>query len=124
MVQTSWIFEALSVGKKFSVLNENIMAIKANNTGGYKLFQTFGSNLSCIINHYTTYLKMPNRVKCIINFNLLLSFFPQYVLLFKKERSSKFLEENPKKILNSLFNDNIWYYLFVFSNWFSWLSCL
>jgi abequosyltransferase len=113
LVQTSWIFETLISGKKFTVLNENIMAIKTNNTGGYKLFQTFCSDFNKIMNHYIAKAKMPKRFKTVINFNLLLSFFPQYILMFKKESKNKFLEENPKKILNIVYKYNFWYYVFI-----------
>ncbi len=114
LVQTNWIFEALLVGNKFILMNENVMAIKTNNTGGYKLFETFASHYDNILNYFIEQRKMPKSFKKIIQFNMLLTFFPQFIIQFRKEKDSKFIKESPQQIMNKVFKNNLWYYLFCY----------
>lgn len=108
-----WVLENLIRGKKFGLLNENVMAIRVNNTGGYKLFETFGKNMNDIMTYMKEERGMPNYIRRVINYNALLSFFPPYVLAFRKNASGKFHQESPRAILSAQYRSNLWYWIFV-----------
>ena len=113
LIHTSWILEALTTGSKFTVVNEKIFASKINNTGGYKLFETFSENFNKIINYFVEVRGMGIYLKRIIHFNLLLTFFPRFVLLFRIDMAHKFNDENPKNVLQKVYKNKIWYWLFL-----------
>ena len=52
LIHTCWIFEALITGSNFIVVNEKVFAAKTNNSGGYKLFETFSENFDKIIKYF------------------------------------------------------------------------
>ncbi len=115
LIHTCWIFEALILGSKFAVINEKAIAAKTNNTGGYKLFETFSENFNKIIQYYIIERGMNFNIKRKLQFNLLLSFFPQFILHNKDvNKNNTFINENPMLQLKLVFGNNIWYYLFVY----------
>lgn len=112
--QTAWYFSIMLNGKKFIKINEFCIAAKRNNSGGYSLFKVFSINFNELMDYFITHKNMPYKYKRVINFNLLLSFFPYYLLAFRKNNLGAFVKENPKEILFSVYKNNIWFYLFVY----------
>ena len=107
------ILALLNKGEKFASINEYVMACKTNNTGGYKLFETFSTNFNRILTYMNEKEGMPKYISRIINFNLLLTFFPQFVLSARINSNKKFIEEDTRDILNKTYKKNIWFWIFV-----------
>lgn len=114
LIHTCWIFETLITGNNFAVINEKIYAAKTNNSGGYKLFETFSKNFNLIINYFVHERKMNLTFKKTIQFNLLLSFFPHFIIESRFKKNNTFSTENPEFILKSEYGKNIWFYMFIY----------
>jgi abequosyltransferase len=112
LVQVGWILEAYIEGKEFGVVNELVMAIKTNNTGGYKLFETFSTNFNSILEFMNVNRGLSRSVNRIIHFNMLLTFFPQFILQSRINNQQKFSEENIKQVLKTAYSNNIWFWVF------------
>lgn len=83
-----WIIPAVFQGLPSCVIENDILACKANNTGGYKLFKVFGENFNLVM------LELIKQgcdvgIKDIINNHLLDTFFP----MFLNQRNEKFAKE-------------------------------
>jgi glycosyltransferase involved in cell wall biosynthesis len=113
LIQLGWIIEAFINGSKFVYINELCLAAKTNNTGGYKLFDTFALQYDKILDCYTRQLSPDNYLKRITHFHLLLSFFPTFIHAFRKKHAGEFIQENPIQVLNKVYQRNIWFHLFL-----------
>lgn len=113
LVQLGWIVEALLNGRKFVYVNDLTIAVKMNNTGGYRLFDTFARAFDDILESYKSLNKRYTYLKNITRFHLMLSFFPTFIIASRKDHSKSFIRENPETILKQLYKDSAWYYLFV-----------
>jgi hypothetical protein len=80
----------------------------ANNTGGYALFNVFGTNLKRVTEDWIS----SERVRSAIFRGTLLAFFPWF--LVKHEGGPKFIAEDPEAILRPLFGKYIHYWIFVY----------
>ena len=84
-----WIIPAVFKGLPSYVIENTILACKAGNTGGYKLFKVFGENFSFILNKMIERKDIPVAAKHIINRKLITNFFPHFLSLdrtaFKNE---------------------------------------
>ncbi|MDB5200731.1 MAG: hypothetical protein JWQ27_140 [Ferruginibacter sp.] len=109
----TWVLEILSRGKKFGLIREFVMAIKTNNTGGYSLYDTFANNLNKILDFANRTSALPMYVNKTINFNMLLSFFPQFVLAGRKNRTAAFNTEDARAALQKFYGHTIWFWLFL-----------
>jgi glycosyltransferase involved in cell wall biosynthesis len=114
LIQLAWIFEAFLCGQKFSAINNKIIAAKADNTGGYKLFKTFSINLNQILLDFEDEKKLPMYVRKTIRFNLLLVLFPYFIIRLRSQSNNAFESENAQPLLETVFAKNIWYYIFVY----------
>lgn len=83
-----WIIPAAFQGAPNYVIDDTILACKANNTGGYKLFKVFGENFNNVMDGLIRQGCDP-RMKKIINTHLLRSFFP----MFLDKQNEKFAKE-------------------------------
>jgi len=89
-----------------------MLFVEPDNTGGYNLFKIFGENFYSIVNN----LKSINKneiviVRNIIFNNLLVNFFPQYILKFKLTNNHSFIKTNPILNLKSIFSGYINFWL-------------
>lgn len=97
--QVHWYLNILKNHSKHIVLKEKYFYIKSNNTGGYKLFQTFSTNFNKILKENLD----KNEVR-FINNKLINEFFPIYL-----NNLSNFKNE---KVYWELFKNYFWYKLF------------
>jgi abequosyltransferase len=88
LTQLGWILPAALSGYSNVLITTPILACRANNTGGYKLFEVFGKNFNFIMNSLIRQ-GYDSRIKDVINNHLLISFFP----MFLNEKNEKFVRE-------------------------------
>lgn len=112
--QTSWYFTILLQSDNFIKINDKCVAAKVGNSGGYKLFEVFSTNFNALMGYYIRHFSFPAKYKRIIRFHILLSFFPHFVLEYRKNKLRSFVDENPYAILKKEYKRSFWYYLFVF----------
>jgi len=84
-VQLSWVIPAIFASKKNVLVQEKVILCKANNTGGYKLFEVFGTNFNSVLNRMINRKIINPSVKHTINRKLISNFFPSFIL---SERNS------------------------------------
>lgn len=97
--QVHWYLNVLNNHTKHIVLKEKYFFIKSNNTGGYKLFQTFSTNFNKILKE-----NLDKKEVRFINNKLINEFFPIYL-----SNSTNFKNE---KVYWELFKNYYGYKLF------------
>lgn len=105
-----WILPATNQRKPNILLENTLIGCKAENTGGYKLFEVFGLNFNKIMDRLIAKGLINKKVKNIINNHLLTSFFPNYI----NNNNKSFNSENPLKILILLYWRNLKFWKSIF----------
>lgn len=77
--QLGWILPTVFLKGKKIVIENKIIACKAENTGGYRLYEVFGINFNKIMDVLIN-KGADKRIKNIINKELILKFFPAYTI--------------------------------------------
>ena len=110
LAQLGWTYTALNRFARGLYIQEKLIAMRVNNTGGYKLFQVFGPTLATITRNW---LKSANLGRIVMN-GTVQRFWPMMLLEYKKSASAFADEVNPQEVLTPLFKDNIRYWLFAY----------
>ena len=110
LAQLGWTYTALNRFSRGLYIREKLVAMRLNNTGGYKLFQVFGSTLATITRNW---LSSANLGRIIMN-GTVQRFWPMMLLEYKKSASAFRDEVTPQAVLTPLFKDNIRYWLFAY----------
>lgn len=110
LVQLSWTLPAAFKGKPNGVINDKILACRADNTGGYKLLKVFGTNFNEVMSRLIAMGLIDKRVKRIMNHHLLSTFFPMFI----NRPGKSFEKENPFKIMIPVFWNykSFWFKIF------------
>jgi abequosyltransferase len=110
LVQLGWTYTAVNRFARGLYIREKMIAMRENNTGGYKLFQVFGSTLSTITK---SWLRSPNLGRIVMN-GTVQRFWPLMLLEYKKKASAFADEMAPQAALTPLFKNNIRYWVFAY----------
>jgi abequosyltransferase len=110
LAQLGWTYTALNRFTRGLYIRENLIAMRTNNTGGYKLFQVFGATLATITE---TWLSSENLGRIVMN-GTVQRFWPMMLLEYKKIASAFADEGSPHAELAPLFKDNIRYWVFAY----------
>lgn len=109
LVQFSWILPLLRDGSYFVIIENDSLAAKGGNSGGYELVNVFGNNLKMITENI---LKDKPRVAKAIQNGTILKFFPGLIMSFRNG-ASKFSDKDMTVGLYKAFGDNWRYYVFI-----------
>jgi abequosyltransferase len=110
LVQLGWTYTALNRFTRGLYIREKLVAMRVNNTGGYKLFQVFGSTLATITRNWLT---SENLSRIIMN-GALQQFWPMILLHYKKNPRAFADEIKPQTVLTPLFKSNVRYWTFAY----------
>jgi glycosyltransferase involved in cell wall biosynthesis len=110
LAQLGWTYTALNRFARGLYIREKLIAMRANNTGGYELFRVFGPTLAMITKNW---LISPNLGRIIMN-GTVQRFWPMMLLEYKKSASAFADEVKPAVVLSALFKDNIRYWVFAY----------
>jgi len=110
LAQLGWTYTALNRFARGLYIREKLVAMRANNTGGYKLFHVFGAALKTITKDW---LESPNLGRIVMN-GTLQRFWPLMLLRYKKSAMAFADEADPRSVLTPLFRDNIRYWVFAY----------
>lgn len=102
LVQLGWVLPAIFSGRPNALVSTPIIACRANNTGGYKLFETFATSFNTVMRRLVTARVIPAAARDAINRALITTFFPPFIL----SSQSAF---NNESILRTLSNE-FWNY--------------
>jgi abequosyltransferase len=106
-VQLGWMFTALNRFRRGLYIREKLVAMRNNNTGGYKLFEVFGYTLDTITRGW---LRSPELGRIVMN-GTVQRFWPMMLLEYRK-RSSAFTDNaNPQLTLAPLYRNNFRYWV-------------
>ena len=108
--QLGWTYTALNRFSRGLYIEEKLVAMRENNTGGYKLFQVFGPTLARITNKW---LESANLGRIVMN-GTLQRFWPLMLLRYKKSPIAFVDEADPRSVLTPVFRDNLRYWIFVY----------
>lgn len=107
--QMGWVLPPLRDGKCFVIIEDIVVAAKGSNSGGYELVKVFGNNMKKIM---SSVLKDKPEVARAIQNGTIVSFFPAFILEFRKG-FSQFADQNMAGGLEEAFGDNWRYYIFL-----------
>lgn len=110
LAQLGWTYTALNRFTRGLYIREKLVAMRANNTGGYKLFQVFGPTLAKITRNWLT---SANLGRIVMN-GTIQRFWPMMLLEYKKSARSFADDVKPQVPLSALFKDNFRYWVFVY----------
>lgn len=112
MAQIPFILEAILFSNKNLIINDEILRAQVDNTGGYKIFKVFGTNLNLIL-HDLSKIHPKMKFRKIIIDKLLTLFFPFWIIKLKKVHNFE-NEEDPNLILKPLFYKNLKYWIYCY----------
>jgi glycosyltransferase involved in cell wall biosynthesis len=107
--QFGWILPLLRDGNCFVVVDDECVAAKGGNSGGYGLVKVFGESLKIITDNI---LKDKPEVARAIQNGTIIVFFPGFINAFRKG-CSDFTDKEMAVGLKQAFGDNWRYYLFL-----------
>jgi glycosyltransferase involved in cell wall biosynthesis len=111
LIQLSWIFPALLAGKRNAVIDEPLLAMKTENTGGYQLVKVFGENMNKIMKVFSGDGLSQKSID-VMNRNLLLTFFPSFIVKIRSN-SGDFGKGDSFDALYPVFKDYALYWVFL-----------
>ena len=106
LLQLGWTYTALEHHRRSLLIHTPLIATLAGNTGGYSLVRVFGTNLKRITEEWITSAQVKNGIYR----GTLVGFFPWF--LVKSKSSSRFLADDPERILRHEFGTYIHYWVF------------
>lgn len=109
-VQLGWSYSALNGFVRGLYIREKLIAVRSDNTGGYKLFHVFGPGLASITNNW---LKSPSLRRIVMN-GTVQRFWPGMLLKYKKCAKDFSEEAKPQDVLTPIFKDNLRYWVFAY----------
>lgn len=102
--QMQWVMASMFTEGDCLYMRGNLLACKGNNTGGYSLFQSFGTNLNVIVTYLAEKRLVPNYALRILNYYFIKDFMPQFCIQYKQKKLTGFeKEESPFKLLQPLY---------------------
>jgi glycosyltransferase involved in cell wall biosynthesis len=110
LIQLGWTYTALNRFSRGLYIREKLIGVRLNNTGGYQLFQVFGSTLTALTK---TWLQSESLRQIVIN-GTVQRFWPSMLFEYKKCASSFKDQTKPQYALTPLYRDNLRYWLFAY----------
>lgn len=110
LMQLGWTYTALNRFSRGLYIREKLIAMRVNNTGGYRLFQVFGSTLATVTRNW---LRSENLGRIVMN-GTVQRFWPPILLQYKKNAKAFADEAKPQAVLTPLFKGNLRYWAFVY----------
>lgn len=109
LVQLGWIYASLNIFARGLYIREPLIGMRVNNTGGYKLFNTFGP----VLRHITETRLHDQRLQQLVINGIIQRFWP-YMIRYVKDYSPPFIEESSSAVLGKAFRDKWRYWIFVY----------
>lgn len=109
LIQLSWVLPLLRDGQCFVMLENNVIAAKGGNSGGYGLVNVFGHNLKKITS--SLLMGCPKVERSILN-GTIVKFFPGLIMSFRNGLSP-FDDKTMGSGLREVFGNNWRYYIFI-----------
>lgn len=111
LAQLAWIYGALNMNSDNYYVKTPMLGALSGNSGGYKLVKVFGENLIQITDRYLKKYN-PNAANIMSN-AVLTRLFPSEIYSQSKIVKNEFDSEEMEKSLDQLFNNKIYYKIFV-----------
>ncbi|MBL7733078.1 MAG: glycosyltransferase [Chitinophagaceae bacterium] len=110
-----WVLNAVFSGGPCVYVEGYIIACKGDNTGGYSLFETFGTNLNNILSTMEKKGLLPEWVSKTFNYHIIKDFMPLYCIRYRQGRLKGFKNEpSPFPPLKKLYKKHLVYWLILF----------
>jgi abequosyltransferase len=110
LTQLGWTYTALNGFVRGLYIREKLVAVRENNTGGYKLFQVFGPTLATITKNW---LKSASLGQIVMN-GTVQRFWPLMLWRYKKCAKDFADEGEPQAVLTPIFKGNVRYWAFAY----------
>jgi abequosyltransferase len=110
LTQLGWTYTALNGFVRGLYIIEKLVAVRENNTGGYKLFQVFGPTLATITKNW---LKSARLGQIVMN-GTVQRFWPLMLWRYKKSAKDFAEEAEPQAILTPIFKGNVRFWAFAY----------
>lgn len=117
LIQVPYILESILSAKQNIYVDDILLLAEPDNSGGYNLFEVFGPNFINILEDVEVRFKR-NEIKDIIVKELILTFFPVWIIRIKTE-NFKFERINPITLLKPSYKSYFYFWLVCYP-----ISCL
>jgi len=110
LIQLGWTYAALNDFESGLFISDKLIGARVNNTGGYKLLESFGPTLKAVTDHWLR----DEHLRRIIYNGTLQRFWPGMLLQYKHSANTFSSEATPNFVLTPLFRRNLRYWTFVY----------
>ena len=110
LAQLGWTYAGLNGFARGLYIHDRLIAVRQDNTGGYKLFQVFGSRFATITKEW---VRTASLAAIVLN-GTIQRFWPIWLLKYKKCAKDFAREGKPQDILTPIYKDNIRYWVFAY----------
>ena len=113
LIQEYFYFQVVQTSEKNGIIKDRIFSSeRADNVGGYKLFEVFAVNQNNVLKYFEN-KGMDWRIRKNINKLMCVDFFPNYIIQFRSNpENNKWLEENISEILDKILIE-YWQYKYI-----------
>lgn len=112
LIQEMFYFQVIKNAAKNAVIVDKIFTTdRADNIGGYKLFEVFAINQNKILKYFEE-RGLDTRIREYINKLMCVDFFPEYILKYKMKIENKWKDENIEETLVNIIGEYREYKIF------------
>jgi abequosyltransferase len=108
LAQLGWTYTALNQFTRGLYIREKLIAVRANNTGNYKLFHVFGPKLAAITREW---LHSSELSEIVLN-GTVQRFWPLMLRRYQRNAQLFTPEASPQEVLNPVYGRNFRYWIF------------
>jgi abequosyltransferase len=122
LVQVPLILKAIYGGLRNIYIDKFVIGGQVDNSGGYNFFKVFGTNFYKILADFKP--QHPDfPLKSLTN-EVLVSFFPHWIVKYRKNDLGRFEHENPYNLLRSIYEDKLLLWVVIYPLFFLPLSII
>jgi hypothetical protein len=110
LAQLGWTYTAVNGFVRGLYIRDKLIAVRQDNSGGYKFFQVFGTTLATVTQNWVRSAELSQ----IIMNGTIQRFWPVMLLKYKKGTKGSNPGEKPQDILTPAFKGNIRYWVFAY----------
>ena len=110
LVQLSWTYAALNIFERGMFISQQLVGMRVDNTGGYKLLEVFGPTFKRITEQR---LHSEGVKRAILN-GVAQRFWPGILLMYRSSAMRFASEASPQEVLTPVFRDNFRYWSFAY----------
>jgi len=112
LIQITFFIHAIFKAQNNMYIKSPVLASKKNDNGGYKITDVFCVSLNKLLNEFKQ-IGVTDATISSINDDVIIKFLPYFIAKIRNERT-RFQDDDMEKVLNSVYSNNLKYYIFLY----------